>query len=790
MKQKYILRLLSFLAFWLLINVSFISAAYRMSPLVTNFSSTIYKAGAQNWAVAQDSIGNIYFGNGEGLLQYNGDKWELYPFNNSASTIRSLFFDKATSRIYAGGFEEFGYFSPDGCGGFTYTSLSAEISRSIYKMNNDEIWNIIKVDGTIYFQSFASYFIYKDNEVIAVNKGQQYHFFFELEGEIYADVEYKGLSKMDSDGLFVDSNCVNLPSKVINGFKGSNGNIVWVTQNHGLWSQRGEAIKRIDILGDKWPQANRAYLTHDSLIAIGTHRSGIIMFDMNGRYNWVLYAQNGLKNNTVLNIGEGASGDLWLALDKGIARLHRSSPLSLFEVSSINFGSVYSVASFKGRLFLGSNQGVFEAYMSDSLDLSITPINGDMSQVWDISAFDDQIFVSGTGRTSEIVGKRLIPVSPTSGGTCMVRATIRGEDVLLQGSYSDLIIYKKSSSGKWQFSHMIEGFIQPVSTIAVDDKGVIWAAHFHKGLYRIELDRSLTKVKNSHYYTSLSGGNPVHIGVYFFNNRVVFCDKEAIYTTDEKGRVVKYEALNNQLGLFKTSFRIVEVSPLRYWFIRDNVAGLFHLYDGILQEIDEFDYSIFNEDLLREQKSIFPIGSDDYIVGLDGRFAVYQARKALLRPRDPLLIVNRVTVIDPIEGEVSLQLSPRKQPVIKHKQDKIIFNVSSPGVSASKNYQVYYRLVGLDNEFSESSSGWRFEFENIPAGNYTFEAMLWYDGKPLQHTLCSYSFIIAQPLLTSRTFIFIYVILGLVALCLLTLLFARIVKGARFEASTDSADNE
>ncbi|MGL4992771.1 MAG: hypothetical protein ACRC6R_01355 [Bacteroidales bacterium] len=785
MKQRFFFQTVGVLVLFLLLNISNISAAYRMSPLVTNFSSVEYGAGAQNWAVTQDSIGNMYFGNGEGLLQYNGDKWHLYPFVSSSGTIRSLYFEKSTSRIYAGGFEEFGYYSPDGYGGFSYTSLSDKISRSSFKMNNDEIWNIIKVDGTIYFQSFASYFVYENNEVIPVNKGQQFHFFFELEGSIYADVEYEGLSKMDSNGIFTNSDCAKLPSKVINGFKGSHGNIVWVTQNHGLWTQTGEVLKRVDVLGEKWPQANRAYLTHDSLIAVGTHRAGVMMLDMNGRYHWTLYAQNGLRNNTVLNIKEGASGDMWLALDKGIARLHRSSPLSLFEVSSINFGSVYSVESLKGHLYLGTNQGVFEVYMSDSLDLRITPLKGEISQVWDISAFDDQIFVSGTGLTSEIVGTRLLPVSQTSGGTCMVKATIEGEDILLQGSYSDLIIYRKSGNGKWKFSNIVDGFIQPVSTIAVDENGIIWAAHFHKGLYRIELDKTLSKVKNTHYYTSLSGDGPSRIGVYNFNNRVVFCDSEAIYTTDEAGRVIKYDALNNQLGLFKSSIKIVEVSPLRYWFIRDDIAGLFHLYDGILQEIDEFDYSIFNEDLLREQKSIYPIGSDDYIVGLDGRFAVYQARKALLRPRDPLLIVNRVTTFDDVDGENRLPLNPIKQPIIKQKQDKIVFNVSSPGVSASKNYQIYYRLVGLANEFTKSTTGRDFEFNNIPAGNYTFESMLWYDGKPLQHTLCSYSFTVARPMLTSKPFILVYAIIGVIIFCSFIFVFVRLVKGAKNEVSED-----
>ena len=37
-----------------------------------------YNAGIQNWAIAQDERGVMYFGNNSGLLEFDGSAWRLY----------------------------------------------------------------------------------------------------------------------------------------------------------------------------------------------------------------------------------------------------------------------------------------------------------------------------------------------------------------------------------------------------------------------------------------------------------------------------------------------------------------------------------------------------------------------------------------------------------------------------------------------------------------------------------------------------------------------------------------
>src|SRR5215210_6189785 len=78
---------------------------------IINYEKLDYGAGAQNWDIRQDSQGRIYFANNEGLLSFDGAYWTLYPLPNK-TIARSIEFGK-DNRLYIGGQDEIGFFSPD-----------------------------------------------------------------------------------------------------------------------------------------------------------------------------------------------------------------------------------------------------------------------------------------------------------------------------------------------------------------------------------------------------------------------------------------------------------------------------------------------------------------------------------------------------------------------------------------------------------------------------------------------------------------------------------------------------
>ena len=69
--------LLLFLVFACTFSFSCLGSPVPFSPIVRNYSVLDYNAGNENWAVAQDERGVMYFGNNSGLLRYDGSHCRL-----------------------------------------------------------------------------------------------------------------------------------------------------------------------------------------------------------------------------------------------------------------------------------------------------------------------------------------------------------------------------------------------------------------------------------------------------------------------------------------------------------------------------------------------------------------------------------------------------------------------------------------------------------------------------------------------------------------------------------------
>ena len=47
------------------------------APIITNYEPEQYKASSQNWVAVQDRRGVMYFANTAGILEFDGQRWQL-----------------------------------------------------------------------------------------------------------------------------------------------------------------------------------------------------------------------------------------------------------------------------------------------------------------------------------------------------------------------------------------------------------------------------------------------------------------------------------------------------------------------------------------------------------------------------------------------------------------------------------------------------------------------------------------------------------------------------------------
>ena len=128
---------------------------------IINYEKLEYNAGAQNWDIRQDKQGRIYFANNEGLLCFDGIYWKLYPLPNK-TIVRSIEFGK-DNRIYIGGQDEIGFFSPDKSGNLSYTSLRDLLPEPEKRFA--DIWDLVQYGDEIFFRSNNQIFRYAQNKM-------------------------------------------------------------------------------------------------------------------------------------------------------------------------------------------------------------------------------------------------------------------------------------------------------------------------------------------------------------------------------------------------------------------------------------------------------------------------------------------------------------------------------------------------------------------------------------------------------------------------------------------------
>ena len=178
-------------------------------PEIINYSKQLYKAGTQNWDICQSSNGLIYFANNEGLLSFDGNYWRLYPLPNK-TIVRSLAIG-TDGKIYVGGQDEIGYFSPDRSGELTYHSLTKLIPLAHRSFS--DVWDIISKDNQLFFRSNQKIFYY-NNDKITVYPADEWQFMGMSHKGVLAQDEYNNLLVF-SKGIWTVAAKEALPQKSI-----------------------------------------------------------------------------------------------------------------------------------------------------------------------------------------------------------------------------------------------------------------------------------------------------------------------------------------------------------------------------------------------------------------------------------------------------------------------------------------------------------------------------------------------------------------------------------------------
>ncbi len=726
-KLKYIFILI--LAFSINVSSEIINIGV---PYIHNYPKNEYKAGTQNWSIAQDKNGYLYFGNNDGLLVFDGVSWQLHRIPNS-SIVRSLYIAK-DEQIYVGAYNDLGKMVTDVSGKMKFRSLKKYIPDNFH--NFDDIWNITSFQNQIVFQSYNCAFLFKNDSTVSILKAPvRFQNSFLVNGRLYFNDIEKGLIEYASNTLNTLDNCEKIRGEEIwSILPFNNGNDLMIcTLNKGIYIYNGNELKEWDVSVNSLFKKNQIFsasIIQDKYYAIGTIQDGVIIIDEFGNIIQHINRQKGLQNNTILKTFTDRSGNLWLGLDNGIDYVNINSPITFIEQSD-GIGAGYTAIIYQGKIYLGTNQGLFVKDWDNNNQSSIFRlIPGTKGQVWYLGVHDDILLCGHNNGTYIISGEKAKQISKIP-GAWKFHTPKRFPGYLIGGTYSGLTFYKKEK-GNWVYSGKIDGFNESFRVFEEDENGDIWMSHGFKGIYKVTLGKTLDRIQTFRFYTSKDGlPTDYNLNVFKIKGKVVVTSNVGIFEYNAQKDQFEYSTYFNQLlsPLKDISF-LKEDKSGNIWYVAWNQGkkstGVFRIQEDLSYKQVSAPFALLTGKFISGFESIYTYSDDNIFFGTEEGFAHYSPIIKFNQNPEFSTFINRATALyldsifyygNSIKEKTKVHPAKYNFPF---RDNTFRFSFTSPSYENQDNIEYSFKLTESGHKWSTWSNTTFTEYANLPSGEYVF----------------------------------------------------------------------
>jgi ligand-binding sensor domain-containing protein/DNA-binding CsgD family transcriptional regulator len=702
-------------------------------PYIHNYPKKEYKGGTQNWSVAQDNRGFMYFGNNDGLLQFDGVSWQLFRMPNS-SVVRSVYISPDAG-IYVGAYNELGKLEINKKGVTHYRSLKNSIPAEF--TNFDDIWNITSFENQIVFQSYTSAFLFKNDSSVSVIKApERFQNSFAVNGHLYFNDINQGLMEYKSSNLVKLEGCEKIRGEEIWSvipFHGSSELLI-CTLNKGVFIYNGFELNEWQVPANlifKKNQIFSATIVQDKYIAFGTIQDGLYILDNYGKIVQHINRQKGLQNNTILKLFADREQNLWLGLDNGIDYININSPITfLHEAEGIGAG--YTCIIHQEKIYLGTNQGLFvKDWTSEFSDSNFKLIPGTNGQVWHLGVYDGILLCGHNNGTFRIDGEKSKLISKVPGAWKYYKSK-KFPDYLICGTYSGLIYFRKQNND-WVFVDQIKGFNESCRVFEEDENGVLWMSHGFKGIFKIEFSDDISKISKFRFFNSEDGlPSSFNLNIHLLKGKIVVTSSKGIYTYNST--IDKFESsvyFNQILAPLKDISYLNEDKEGNIWYTVWDAGvqktGLFRIQEDKTYQNISAPFALLSGRFLSGFEFIYPYSSNDVFYSMEEGFAHYSPHNSNKQSVEFNAFINRATALyldstfySGNRKVTGVNGAERLSFIFPFKENSFRFSYTSPVYSNSDNIEFSIKLSGISEKWSPWSTTTYTEYTSLPAGDYIF----------------------------------------------------------------------
>lgn len=693
-------------------------------PHIINVYREKYQADNKNWSIGQDERGYMYFGNDIGLLEFDGVEWNLNQLPNNL-VLRSLAV-LSHKTIFTGSYEEFGRWDRDISGKLVYTSLSDNVDKALFR--NDDFWKIWIADDCVYFQSFSAIYMYDYKTVKRVDFDGGFLFLtkvrdtfivqqmggalFFLKGDKFTQIEGSDIFKNTDVRVILPY----LDNQYLIGTS-TKGIYIYDGEKFTEWNSTLSSVMNSTEL-------NCGVLSSKGNYYLGTILDGMYEVDKSGTIVNHISSANNLQNNTILSLYEDNLGNVWAALDRGLAYIQYIENISCYTDPRGNTGAVYCGALWQGKLFIGTNQGVFyidEAGLDKPNALgNMKLINGTQGQIWGLTVVDNVLYCAHNRGLKEINSNLTVTdVAGVGNGVYnILPSKIKDKDYLILSTYQSIRIIDRATNKIYKPGQISE----PIVNAQFDHLGNLWLEHFNRGVYRCKLEDDLEGFRSFSYY----GGNnkdglPYKMKTFKVGGRIVFLGNDQFYTYDDiQNKVVPSSLLNRCFENVKNIKQVIPIKDNIFWALTSTAIYKFS-FDGYEAQILE-NYNLgMNLSLVNAYENISILNNGHSLICLDNGFLLYtnseNKRSVNLYRELPIPYLESLRTKDMAGDIVYKNLSDGYK--IPFDYNTVTFNFSSND-SFSSNLSFQYMIENVDKDWSLPQKINTVSYARLPVGEYTF----------------------------------------------------------------------
>ncbi len=689
-------------------------------PFIDNYSPRNYRHENQNYSIAQGIDGLMYFGNLNGILQYDGQTWRYLEYKG-----KPYLSSTPKGKIYVGGYRSFGELVNTPNYKMEYHALSDAVFNAGFSF--EHVTQLMSFDENIVVVAPPHVFVISPDQSVEhiLRSNNSIKLFGGKEPLLLIDSGlFKiNLSKFDTTACacthhHVIQNIIPFKNQYLIHLKDDTWKVVDDKFNFvkPFVNQASEIVKGTrDVSG--------IYLSN-GMFAFGTSSCGIVIVDSIGQYVTHINQNNGLNDNDVHQLFEDKHHNIWVAMNNGISLLKYPSVFTVFDQNYGIKGGVFDIIRFNGRLYIASTQGL---YASPGFDRRETcqPSKFEKVDQLDIKFrkflnINERLFMTSQDGIFELIGEHLVKIS----------------SVLAFGlSHSEEfknVIYVAGQDGLYFFDiskgfvalGKLKGLDTDIRTVAEDIEGNLWLGTNYEGVFKVDFHGKFSINAQVKQFKENSGLPVGHswVDVFKTHKGIYFSTYKGMFSFNKKKKVFDRDFLIDS-DTERWYYPLSEDAQGNLWF-SSGLGNAFERQSGMryyIPEKDSFvnvtqpfnqirDYTI--EIIYPDENSVVWFGTFDGLLRFDSKKMSRLVERFL--PKIRVVQFGKDSLIDP-----SLVLNLIIE--MPYRLNSVTFQVSTPYYQPQDVVLFQYKLEGLNEEWSTWQSSFTEQYSGLIEGQYTFK---------------------------------------------------------------------